>query len=310
MKASKRRELKRNLIILGVAVCFTAAFIISFGDNERIPNWNSVFEFFGIAPETDENDDYIRFIDVGQGDCILIRSNGDTAVIDTGTEDSADKVCNEIKRCGDGDIDALMETHLHMDHVGGLETVMNKFKVNNLILPDLNTDSEGFRAAKFAKNTVAEADGAVYTAVQGMNLNIGDFEITVLAVYEQLDNENDRSIISMIEIDGIKFLMMGDAEAPAEKHLMDENIDFDCDVLKVGHHGSSTSTTSKFLKKASPKYAVISVGENNPYSHPSEQTLSLLEDAGAEVFRTDEDGDITFYIKDKQIDIELENYNS
>ena len=310
MKASKRREIKRSLIIAGIALALIATFIISFGNNKVIPDWNSVFKFFGIAPETDENEDYIRFMDVGQGDCILIRSNGYSAVIDTGPEDSSRRGSRELELCCNGNIDALVETHLHMDHVGGLETIMENFKVKNLVLPDLNTDSEGFRAAKTAKNTVAETDGGVYTAVQGMNLNIGEFEITVLAVYEDLENENDRSIITMIEIDGIKFLLMGDAEAAAENRLMNENIDFDCDVLKVGHHGSSTSTTMKFLRKASPRYAVISVGKDNSYSHPSSQTLDSLQEVEAEIFRTDEDGDITFYVDDKELDIELENYNS
>ena len=121
-----------------------------------------------------------------------------------------------------------------------------------------------------------------------------------------MTEENNQSVIVMAELDGIKFLFTGDAEAKAEQALLDEGINIDCDVLKVGHHGSSSSSSQSFLAAATPEYAAISVGENNIYSHPSSSVVSALEDCGAQILRTDTDGDITFYIENGEIRTETE----
>ena len=301
------KKIERAKYITAAALLAAAVFITAFSRGvfgERLQ------QVFNPAASFDTSVDFVKITDVGQADSILIYSDGYSAVIDAGTENSVPNILNDLDSARIDEIDALIVTHLHTDHAGGLPELAKRRKIDNLIIPELYDSAEAAGLVKAAKRTVTEKGGKAYTAVQGMNFKIGEFTVTVLAYYGDTGNENNKSVIIMAEIDGIKFLFTGDAEAKTEKALIDEGLNIDCDVLKVGHHGSSTSTTMKFLKKASPKYAVISVGENNPYSHPSEQTLSSLEDAGAEVFRTDEDGDITFYIKDKQIDIELENYNS
>ena len=121
-----------------------------------------------------------------------------------------------------------------------------------------------------------------------------------------MSDENDRSVIVMAKVQGLEFLFTGDAGSKAEEQLLDEHIDISCDVLKVGHHGSSTATSDEFLAKAAPEYAAISVGEDNIYSHPSEEVVSALEYRGAEIFRTDTDGDITFLIENGEIVTETE----
>ena len=110
----------------------------------------------------------------------------------------------------------------------------------------------------------------------------------------------------MAELDGIKFLFTGDAEAKTEKALIEDGLNIDCDVLKVGHHGSSTSSSKEFLDKATPDYAAISVGKNNMYSHPSESVIDALEERGTRILRTDTDGDITFYVENGKIRTETE----
>lgn len=134
-----------------------------------------------------------------------------------------------------------------------------------------------------------------------MNFPIGEFEITVLAAFSNMEVENDRSVITAAKINDFKFMFVGDMESGAEKKLLKENLNLKCDVLKVGHHGSSTSSKVDFLKAVRPKIAAISVGRDNTYGHPHSEVLSNLEYMGASIYRTDVDGDISFFIENDRI---------
>ena len=139
-----------------------------------------------------------------------------------------------------------------------------------------------------------------------MNFKLGDFNITVVDLYPNFANENNQSVIIKAEIDGKIFLFTGDAEKETENKLVAKNKDIDCDVLKVAHHGSNTSTTKDFLEKCSPDFGVISVGKDNIYNHPHRSTLEQLKNANVEIYRTDKQGDITFYINNGKFDIKTE----
>ena len=141
-----------------------------------------------------------------------------------------------------------------------------------------------------------------------MNFKVGDFEITVLALYDKLDDENNRSVMLAAEIDKKKFIFTGDAEVKAENLLLNEGLNLKCDVFKAGHHGSSTSNSEKLLTQMKPKYAVISAGENNMYGHPHREVLADFESFNTEVFRTDLSGDITFYVKNGYINPKTEKW--
>ncbi|MBE6808837.1 MAG: MBL fold metallo-hydrolase [Ruminococcaceae bacterium] len=249
----------------------------------------------------DKNSDFVRIIDVGQGDSILIYSNGYSALIDTGLSDAASDVCTALESCGIKTLDVLLITHLDSDHIGAAAGVTEIYGVKNLIMPEISSESEGLSTAQLVINRVVEADGNIYTAVQGMNFEIGEFELTVLAAFPEMADENNRSVITVAEIEDLKFLLTGDMEAKAEKALLGENLDLKCDVLKVGHHGSSTSSNMDLLKAVMPRYAAISVGQNNDFGHPHNEVISDLQYIGAEIYRTDTDGDITFYIENKRI---------
>lgn len=261
-------------------------------------------------PKTDLDNgevDLVRVLDVGQGDCILISSNGSNLLIDTGTPVGADALCGKLKKLGIKNIDAITLSHFHDDHSGGLQSIVNRFSVSNLILPDMIKSDSVTDSVNAARRTVLAEDGDICTAVQGMSINVGDFQITVLGYFDEFEDENDRSIFMMAKIDDIKFLFTGDATETAEEILLKEGLNLKCDVLKVGHHGSSNSTSEDFLRACSPNYAAISSGMGNMYSHPHESTLANLEKNNIKIYRTDLCGDITFDVTDRKINISTEH---
>ncbi|MBQ3817227.1 MAG: MBL fold metallo-hydrolase [Clostridia bacterium] len=303
---NRKRLINQFAIISIIAIIFAVTLLFFSLKNVNGAFKRSIFGYLSRGEELHPDADFIEFLDVGQGDSILIYSNGQSALIDTGTEKSGIDICRELGKLSIKEIDVVLETHLHMDHVGGIERIVNRFNIRNLILPDLNTNSEGFPAAKAAKETVLKSDGAVYTAVSGMNFNIGEFEITVIAYYPEKEEENDRSIICMAKKGDIRFLLTADAERAAEFQMIEDNIDFGCDVLKVAHHGSKTSTCKEFLYAAKPKYAVISVGSSNDFSHPNKGVLKTLKGFACKVYRTDKQGNIVFDITSGEMKITTE----
>ena len=258
------------------------------------------------GPESDTLKDFVRVLDVGQGDCTLIYSNGYSALIDTGTEASVNDVCAELNDCGIEKIDVMIITHLHTDHTGGIKGISEFFDTENVVLPEISVSSEGLGEAQFIINKVTKDGGGVFTAEQGMNFNIGNFELTVLASYGEMDDENNRSVMIMAKNQDRKFLFTGDAEAKAENALLKEGLNLKCDVFKAGHHGSSTSNSEKLLRELRPRYVAISVGEDNMYNHPHNEVLADIEKIGAKVLRTDKNGSITFYVDNGKISTKCE----
>lgn len=261
---------------------------------------------FDRANDFDKEKSFVRIIDVGQGDSALIYSKGYSALIDTGVEDSASSVIDCLKECEIEKLDVLMITHLDTDHIGGIDSITDRVDVDYLLLPELSVESEGLTLAELAVNKTVSKGGEVLTAKQGQSFKIGEFEITVLAQLSQMAQENNRSVVAMAKKGSLKFLFTGDIEVKAERALLKEGLNLECDVLKVAHHGSSTSTKTEFLKAVNPSYAVISVGNGNRYGHPHSEVLSALEGNCKYIYRTDIDGDITFFAEDNKIKVETE----
>ena len=278
INSSNKLILKILTIILICIIGFTAGFLI-------------------ISQNDAPQNDFVSFLSVGQGDSTIIHSNGYTALIDTGTPMSGLTVAKELRKCGINRVDVLILTHPHDDHIGGAEYLIGEIAVDSMVLSNvLPNDDENAQCLNYLKQSAATKQIKCYTATAGMVINIGNFELTVLMSDDNAKEENDTSVIIMAKNGEHKFLFTGDAEAVAERKLIKENINFDCDVLKVGHHGSNTSSIADFLKIASPEYAVISVGKDNSYGHPHGDVLSRLADANVTVLRTDILGNITFQI--------------
>ena len=235
----------------------------------------------------DEGELRVSFIDVGQGDSEFIElPNGETLLIDAGTNETGADVVNYIESLGYSSIDYVVGTHPHEDHIGGLDDVIRTFDVESVYMPKVTADTKTFEDVLDA---VDEKGLTINTAKAGVTLVDGDrLSVKMLApVLDEYDNTNDYSAVIKVVYGDTSFLFTGDAEEYAESLITG---DVSADVLKVGHHGSSTSTGEAFLERVSPSYAVISCGLGNSYGHPHTETIEKL--GGIPVFRTDEMGTI------------------
>ena len=251
------------------------------------------------------NNDYVMFMDVNQGDSTLIVVNKKVTLIDTGgiLQLNIDKydynITNNrtipyLKSKGIKKIDNLILTHGDYDHVGEAINIVNNFKVEKVI----------FNCGKFndlEKELIKVLDKRKIKYYSCINeLNIDDNKLYFLQTKEY-DNENDNSNVIYTKINGYKFMFMGDAGVDKEKDILENYNISNIDVLKVGHHGSTTSSSKKFIDEINPKYGVISVGKNNKYGHPNKEVLNNLSDS--KIYRTDEDGSILFKIKNNKLKI-------
>lgn len=232
----------------------------------------------------------LTFLDVGQADCTFITCGGESMLIDAGNVDDGELVVSYLTGQGVEYIDYVVCTHAHEDHGGGMAAVMANFSAGEVLSPVKERDTRFFN--NFVKYT--EAQGLEITVpFPGDSFALGGGIVTVLGPTAQYDETNNTSIVLRLDYGSTSFLFTGDMERDAEQDLIGSGAELRADVLKVGHHGSSTSTSYVFLREVMPEYAVISCGKDNSYGHPHEETLSRLRDEGAELYRTDMQGTIT-----------------
>ncbi|MGB9793043.1 MAG: ComEC/Rec2 family competence protein [Thermacetogeniaceae bacterium] len=236
----------------------------------------------------------VHFIDVGQGDSILLQlPDGRTMLVDAGPDEAGSEVVSYLQREGVKRIDYLVATHPHADHIGGMDEVVRAFEIGKVYMPRVTANTESFEnllrslRAKGLKITPARAGLAVLDE-DGLKAS---FLAPCRLRYEEL---NDWSAVLKVSYGNTSFLLTGDAQAESELEMLASGADLKADVLKVGHHGSSSSTSWAFLEAVSPKYAVICVGAGNDYGHPHRETLAKLAAAGVKVYRTDRDGTVVF----------------
>ena len=227
----------------------------------------------------------VHFIDVGQGDSILIESGGEAMLIDAGTNESGPTVLSYLEDQQITHLDWVIGTHPHEDHIGGLDDVILALDVDRVMLPPKEHTTKTFEDVLDA---VAQKDLSLTEPVAGDTYALGDARFTILGpVKDYGDDLNNWSVVLLLTCDNNRFLFTGDAEAQAEEDILALGMDIHANVLKVGHHGSDTSTSDSFLSAVSPDYAVISVGSGNDYGHPCQVTLDKLEAFGTQIFRTD-----------------------
>lgn len=234
----------------------------------------------------------VSYIDVGQGDSIFIQTpSGKTMLIDAGVPEMGSRVVDYIRSRGVNKIDILVGTHPHADHIGGIPAVIENFQIGKFYMPKVITTTNTFEDVLKA----AKAKGlSINVAKAGVVLDLGnEVKAQMLAPNSShYDDLNNYSAVIKITYKNTAFLFTGDAEKESEEEMLSRGYDLKADVLKVGHHGSSSATTWAFLKAVSPKYAVISVGKGNDYGHPHKETMEKLKSLGITVYRTDECGTV------------------
>ena len=281
----KKKDMKKLivLVILLLSYAYTT-FINTENKNQEGPIKERKTEDVIFA---DENTLNVYFIDVGQADSILLENKGHYMLIDAGNNEDGPKLVNYFNEQDIKEFDYVVGTHAHEDHIGGMDDIIKNFKIDNFYMPDAITTTKTFEDVLDA---LEETNIIFQTPKVNQTFNLQDTTITTLSVTADEKNLNDTSIVLKVKHGTNTFLFMGDASTKIEKNLL--NKDIKSDVLKVGHHGSRYSTSLEFLKKVSPEYAVISVGENNTYKHPHEEILKRLEEQNIQIYRTDKQGTI------------------
>ena len=271
-----KKKMKNFKVIYGLVV---AIFIIAtalFG--EKI-NSNETFAYGESV--------VVRYLDVGQADSILVQSEGINMLIDAGTNSSGQTVVKDLEDLGVTKIDYLIGTHPHEDHIGGMDDVIKNFDIGIIYMPKIQTNTKTFEDVLDA---VSEKGLKITSPKKGDGFEVGGARCEIMTDgIEDTSNLNLSSIVIRMTYGTQSFLFMGDAEKENEETRQWPQTT----VLKVGHHGSSTSSSTQFLNEVQPQISVISVGKDNKYGHPTKTTINKLEKIKTKIYRTDESGTIT-----------------
>ena len=295
MKSKKVNKLF-NIIIFILVVCIS----LIYGKQEIFKNSYSYKDDNKSSISNNINSNLeIYFFDVGQADSVLIKSNDDTVLIDAGNRNDGENLVNYIKNdLKINDIDIVIGTHPHEDHIGGMSYIIDSFDIGKIYLPDVTSNAKFFETLL---DSIESKDYKISIPKIGEKIKLNNLVFNVLSVDDNDKNINDCSIVLKLNYLDTKYLFMGDASKSVEKKLLDKDIK--ADVIKIGHHGSSYSSSKKFLESVNPNIAIISVGKDNKYKHPTNNVLNTLNNLNIKYYRTDIDGTIKLVSDGKNIEI-------
>ncbi len=286
----KKKLDSKNLVKLIVAAFIVLYLIFGTDTISKLDaNVKEVSKSINELEETTINNESldVYFIDVGQADSILLKSGDHNMLIDAGNNEDGTKLVSYLKSINVDSFDYVFASHAHEDHIGGMDDVINNFKINKFFMPDVLTTTKTFEDVLDA----LEVNNLGYDVVaKGDEFKFFGATVKIIYVGDESDDLNDTSIVIKVIYGNTSFLFTGDATSKVERKLLKE--DLRSDVLKVAHHGSNYSSSSEFLDVVAPSYAIISVGKNNSYKHPSLSTIDKLNKRNVKIYRTDLDGTI------------------
>lgn len=299
--AKKRKKNSSSISLLFFSIlCIAVGYIL----NDIIDGSFAIGENQIIPVANIDNPDVIsHYIDVGQGDSIFIElPNKECMLIDAGEKEYGKKVVEYIKQLGYTKINYLIATHPHTDHIGGMKEVINNFDIDTIYMPKVTANTSTY--INLLK-TIDSKNKKINTAKAGVNIIDNDnYKISIIAPNsEKYEDLNNYSVVIKLIYKDISYLYMGDAEKLSEGEIKD---DVKADIIKVGHHGSLSSSSLAFIKKVKPSYAIIQVGSDNSYGHPNKNILNRYEVIGAKIYRTDLNGNIVVSTNGEKVSIATE----
>lgn len=285
MKRKRNINSKTITVIIIVVITVASLFATRF-----FTNGEDAFISIGLRniSQSETGKMYVSFIDVGQGNCTLVTLNDTAILIDSGEVGAAQGVENYIKNLSVNELDCVIVTHPHSDHMGGMTKLLYEFDVGDLIMPEIPENI--IPTTKTYENFLtAVSDNAkrVLPAEPGGTYSYGEITVEIFAPLHEYDDLNEMSVVSRISYGETSVMITGDSTAEVEDELLSSDIDYSADILNVGHHGSKTSTSEAWLEAVNPTFAVICCGANNDYGHPNSSVINRLEEMNIEYYRTD-----------------------
>ena len=281
--AKRRKKKGENKFIRLILIIITVIGGFYLSEIDGTYSLNNTQETFSDI----SSDLVVSYLDVGQADAILVQNNGEAMLIDAGNNEDGELLVEYFRKNGVSSFKYLVGTHPHEDHIGGLDDIINNFSIDTIYLPDVITTTKTFTEVLDAienKNKTYEIPKI------GEEFYLGEARGVVIYTGNDDNDLNNSSIVLRLSFGNTSFLFTGDMEKKIEKKILDKDIQ--ADVLKVGHHGSNTSSTEGFLNQTSPEISIISVGEGNSYELPKDKIIKRLEKIGTTIYRTDRDGTI------------------
>lgn len=309
-RANASTKRKFRIVQIAVLVCVALlALLVTYFPKLGLPSWSDFFRLSGTN-QTVNAAEYpfsAHFIDVGQADSALILCGNEAVLIDAGDVDSYAAIDAYLKAQNVKQLKYFILTHAHADHIGSADDVLKNYAVENVIMPKYS--EENMPTSKVYEDllyALSDSGAKVLAAKAGHTYNLSGCSFSVYAPNKDYKELNDSSVVVRFTYGETNFLFQGDAEKASENDVLAAGFDVRADVLKMGHHGSKTSSTEKYLRAVSPKLAVISCGENNSYKLPSDSVLQRLTALGIEYRRTDRNGTIVVMSNGKEITVQTE----
>lgn len=307
-----RRKIKEQITFTLIIIGIVFSLGITILEKLDIVDWTDIKVATGGIDGADlkEDDFAIYYLDVGQSDCTIVKSGNLTMMIDSGTGDQIVNIKESLKSLKIDVIDYLVLTHPHEDHIGGAKDVIEYCTVKNVIMPRLSAENMVTTYCyESLLEAIAEHNINAIAAEPGFKFSLNNASVHIFAPLQQDENLNNMSIVLKIVYGETSFMFQGDAEKKVENALLKEDFDLTADVLKVGHHGSNTSSVDKYLKAVNPEVAIISCGKDNNYGHPHDEVLERIDNNDIDPYVTALSGNITLVSDGQSIKISTEEGN-
>ena len=300
-KKKKKQKLPKGISILIIIL----AVICSIYEKDIDKTFGLPVTETKVTTKEENHNLNITYLDVGQADAILIQNDGHNMLIDAGNNEDGPLLVQYFKEQNITKFDYLIATHPHEDHIGGMDDIVKNFDIDKIYMPDVTTTTKTFLDLLDA---IEEKNMTFDVPKINQSFTLGHTLFQVIYTGNDKKNLNNASIVLKASFKNTSYLFTGDATSEVEKKILKKDIQ--ATVLKVGHHGSKYSTTTTFLEKVNPTYAIISVGKNNSYNHPNQTTLDKLTKRNIEIYRTDEMGSIFLETDGKKINITSKHTNT